>query len=926
MLKKDNCVSILTTDTTPLLIKCYTLQTASRLHDLPIPAVITLMLMDMNTIQTQLNVRTPGHEIAISNCPLGIKLPKTLQITDSPYSSDKSGGTLDLAACKASCAEYLFEGVLGTLAHILFSSFPYVTPAIIKSELSKLQQNSRSWGSFDKASHGKSRTGSKNHTDQPMPDLEGTAREKYGDRLATTINPTAGHSLADLGVREEGEVDSVTSKDENRTGPGRRGSAKGMSKVFTRETDGMRGDERIRAGKLARGISSFATSFSTSKPAVDLDGETTMSMETKVQIAECVIILFDTLMCENAMLFHTSSYSPTYIPSGDFNLLQCGRLLELCIGAHIMLSSQTQVFLVPERFDKVSEILKSLVSHMFELKLRYSILERGSECTKVLCRTALHTAVQAARRRTNNVSDECAAPQHIDEPWNVKEDKDIEIEKSFLGRGSHELFEIENGSPSFFRRSNKKPSAATNDLRMFTDELELAPNISYEKLQKSALFVVFKELLLSATVYLESGGPVLVDIDGNAVRDMGAKKDIDISLTHMSAFDLWLCGGSRYLSIALGMLAQTAHCGHSNGHKHVQRPHTAHEHRHQESDGPVDVSSTMFHIFILLLRSSGKHDLERIKRSQNALHILGASTVVLRLLGRSYSMGKVAAITSPVPRLALKLGSFLASRNSATQNAMIDTYKISLHESLGQQAGSAAQMAASMKGIQRLIKLAKAHTDLVRSQGPSSLNVSTLKVLIQIFSYCGMLCSNHNSRARHFLRDQDYLTGLKGKHQGTDRGNYDIVRELALAVNSLLAAAASIMRYVNNAYFNEYVAPVIWAAIPSSGRRRYIAWHDSKVDYFCLAQLMHTAAAGFACLTELSQGPCVENQRGVLLAVTRCPSLLEFLGKTCCLVCRLSSCLVSLRLVSTLYLRVLCFPVCCVRIIEIVCKLLLTHS
>ena len=901
MLKKDNCVSVLTTDSTPLLIKCYTLQAAAHLHDLPIPAIITLMLMDMNAIQTQLNVRTPGHEIAISNCPLGIKLPKTLQITESPYSSDKSGGNLDLAACKASCAEYLFEGVLGTLAHILFSSFPYVTPALIKSELSKLQQNSRSWGSFDRVRNGKNRSGSKSRTDQSMPDLEGGTREKYGDRLSTTINPAGGHSLVELGIRDEAEIDSVTSKEEIRAGPGRRGSTKGRSSVFTRETDGTRGDERVKARKLVRGISSFATSFSTSKPAVDLDGEATMSMETKVQIAECVIILFDTLMCENALLFHTSSYSPTYIPSGDFNLPQCGRLLELCIGAHIMLSSQTQAFLVPERFDKVGEILKSLVSHMFELKLRYSILERGSECAKALCKTALHTAVQAARRRTSNVSDDCAAPQHNEEPWHVREDKDIEVERSCTGRGSKELFEIENGPKSFFGRSKKMPTAATNDIRMFTDELELAPNISYEKLQKSALFVVFKELLLSATVYLESGGPVLVDIDGNAVKDMGAKKVLDTALTHLSAFDLWLCGGSRYLSIALGMLAQTAHFGHSTGPKHVTRLHTAHEHRHQESDGPVDVSSTLFHIFILLLRSSGAHDLERVQRSQNALHILGASTVVLRLLGRSYSMGKVAAITSPVPRLALKLGSSLASRNSATQNAMIDTYKLSLHESLGQQAGSAAQMAASMKGIQRLLKLARSHTDLVRSQGPSFLNVSTLKILIQIFSYCGMLCSGHNSRARHFLRDQDYLVGLKGKHSGADRGNYDIVRELALAVNSLLAAAASIMRYVSNPYFNEYVAPVIWAAIPSSGRRRFIAWHDSKVDYFCLAQLMHTAATGFACLTELSQGPCVENQRGVLLAVTRCPSLLEFLGETCLNMTHLSSSLSTLDIICFLY-------------------------
>jgi hypothetical protein len=142
-----------------------------------------------------------------------------------------------------------------------------------------------------------------------------------------------------------------------------------------------------------------------------------------------------------------------------------------------------------------------------------------------------------------------------------------------------------------------------------------------------------------------------------------------------------------------------------------------------------------------------------------------------------------------------------------------------------------------------------------------------------------MLCSGHNARARHFLREQDWdsSVGNGGGIGSGNKRNYDVVKETAAAVNSLLAAACSMMKYVKNNYFNSSLAPLIWPSL-SNGKRRFIAWHDTTSNYFVLAQLIHTAAAGFVSLTEMCQGPCVQNQKAVLIATNRCTALLEFLG------------------------------------------------
>eukprot|EP00596_Hydrurales_sp_CCMP1899_P005089 CAMPEP_0119051638 /NCGR_PEP_ID=MMETSP1177-20130426/73187_1 /TAXON_ID=2985 /ORGANISM="Ochromonas sp, Strain CCMP1899" /LENGTH=757 /DNA_ID=CAMNT_0007030911 /DNA_START=1652 /DNA_END=3923 /DNA_ORIENTATION=- len=472
--------------------------------------------------------------------------------------------------------------------------------------------------------------------------------------------------------------------------------------------------------------------------------------------------------------------------------------------------------------------------------------------------------------------------------------EDIPMEK-------HSYEALENASKRYKIDMKQKTKNSKNDIGMFTDAFDLHPPVPRVILKKSALFLVFSDLLMSSTTYLESGGPILVDIDKNGSRDMGSLESKDnAALTPLSAFNFWRNGGARYIIVCFGYLTALSYSDPLTG-----------------SVSKVDnsVSCMLFHIFTMLLdtnietiRKSTKKikkrtalvavELERLQRNQNTLHILGASAVVFRLLGCSSKLGKTRTLSSSIAPLALKFGSVLSTRNAIIQGAMIDIYHEAIRSS--NNKSSSEEVSLSMASIQRILKICRSHIDVVRAKGPEELSPLCLPIMIQVFGFCSMLCSGHNSRARHFLRDQDW-DSHGGEGDGDDfsghnsrarhflrdqdwdsmegnKRNYDVVKETAAAVNSLLAAACSLMKYVKNNYFNSSLAPLIWPSLSNVGKRRYIAWHDTDVNYFVLAQLIHTAAAGFVSLTEMAQGPCVENQKAVLIATNRCPALLEFLG------------------------------------------------
>ena len=999
----------LSAENTPILVKCLILQIAVRLHDLSVLPLINIMLVDMNAIQTELTAQlhtrahtqtqSQSNNDTASNGSHGIKIPKT----ESPVNSQKIEGNLDLAFCKKSCAEYLFEGILGTLSYLLSFSFPTITKDVVENELKELRNSSKVYKNYQNIKMSKNNHNFGKNEFQYRNSLSDEAGREHDRNVVLNSNSEINEvvprwdeklnrkSNPNFSPKKSDKKKSVKNQFNENNGNGN--GENGSDQIYRNR------DREIMMTMNGDGVTQRTSSNTTYKNNVVDRGASrhVLSMEGRVQFAECVIILFDTLMTENGFLFHTPTFSsssssfsssssassssslfhPHQHRSGQFNTKQCEKLLHLCISVNIILNgnglvngnSKEKNFLLPERAASVTEILKSIVNHVFDLHLKYLILQQNTECSRIICKTALSTTVHlvlkysdfSEKAEIGKTSSRILVERNIELEVGDENERDDAIKNGEIGFSLANENDNENNNNntdclSYFKNDLK---TSKNDLRLFTNELEMSLPLSEKDLRKSALYQVFQEFLLSATNYLESGGPILTDIDGNSVIDTGAKHTTNNSLSKLSAFELWLNGGARYITTALGLLTQSSFSSSStscststspassssstspssftsnltssfssssssllssssssnfrnnnNTNNETQNYGFQSSQNTNTNNNNNDVTASLFHIFIALLnndvenirrktknvqRRTAKVEVEllRVQRNQNALHILGASGVCLRLIGISHGLNRITAMSSCIPPLALKLGSSLVSRNNATQNSIMDTYKKSQQEIIGGEktgAGASAQISIVINGIQKLLKTARSHIDAVRIQGPRSLNSSSLKVLIQIFSFCGMLCSGHNSRARHFLREQDYNVdggvggggggiGGGGKNKENKGVNYDIVKEIALAVNSLLSAASSIMKYVNNNHFKEFLAPLEWEANISTGRRRYIAWHDKKIDFYVLSQLIHTASVGFSCLTDLSQGPCVENQRSVLLGVTKCQSLLEFLGE-----------------------------------------------
>ena len=1036
-LKQETCVTLLSEENTPLLIKSAILQISVCLYDMPVPAIMNTMLLDMNNIQTQLSVRTHNNSNVISRIPLGVKIPKGLQNSESPLSSMKINGSTELSFCRSSCAEHLFEGILGTLTRILRSMFPCITDASIAGEFIRIKKSSKSWQLLEKEKMNKNRINKQNNKNNNSSNNSGNDNNNddnddddynnddndndnesdiseykhdddddnnnlsYGGRLdkralSVTMSGKSSRSRkssysadgeSGVGGTMGGSLRNNSSQISEKSGSKKR-IKNSKNKRNKNDNDENKNDinEIQGADNKISGKVSFNRKDKNDKkkssvnkkskipilPETEADHKddnmNSMSMENRIQLVESVIILFDTLMTENGNLFHCNSYSSIYSLPGNFNSYQCGKLLNLCISANLMMKIPKNKFLMPERAEKVGEILKLLIQHLYELKLRYLLLEDDMNCISILCKSVLKISISNVMSNRLTTVDNLEKNEIIDHHLHNNNDNNnnnnnnnnnkissfrnhydnngnYNNKNNFNIKTKNEIKE-ENIIRIFMNSLGNKKNVLSpnNDVECFTNNLDLRPFMSYEKLQKTALYTVFKEYLISTIEYLENGGPLLMDVDGNAIRDMSVSKiNGNATLLKLSAFQLWLNGGARYLSTALGIIAthsfdhSTDSNSNNNNNNHDSKnskndkSNNNHDNNNNNNDNNIDnnhnngnknnsirndVANTIFHIFILLLkndveniRNNTKHiksrsikvriELERVQRSQNALHMLGASSVVQRLIGYSYRLSKSESLSSSIVPLALKLGAALTLRNKATQNSFINDYKFSLLPSIGPKDNSNVQISLSVTAMQRILKIMRSHIDTVRTHGSRSLSSSCLKISLQLFNFCGSMCSDHNGNARHFFRDQHYSQdyrndddrngneiennyrskkGNGGNGGGVRRVNCDIVKELASLVNSLLLSASTMMRYINNSYFNEYVAPNIWNPLPNSGKRRFIAWHDQNIDYYSLSQLIYTASMGFVSLTELSQGPCVENQKSVLGALNKCPALLEFLG------------------------------------------------
>ena len=107
---------------------------------------------------------------------------------------------------------------------------------------------------------------------------------------------------------------------------------------------------------------------------------------------------------------------------------------------------------------------------------------------------------------------------------------------------------------------------------------------------------------------------------------------------------------------------------------------------------------------------------------------------------------------------------------------------------------------------------------------------------------CGRLCSGHNEQSRNFLREQDRSVR-----------SVDIVQDIATAQVCLMELLTSHFKYITYDAFTEKLAPNIWPALTLS-KRRFIAWHDKRVDYCGMCKLMLAVNIGFEVL-KVSSSP-----------------------------------------------------------------------
>ena len=710
-LKQEACVSLLSEENTPLLIKSAILQISVCLYDMPLPAIINTMLLDMNNIQTQLSVRTHNNSNVISRIPLGVKIPKGLQSSESPFNSLKINGSTELSFCKNSCAEHLFEGILGTLTRILRSSFSCITNASIANEFIKIQKSSKSWQHLDKEKTNKNKLNKQNNKNNGNNNYDNEMADNYNnndDYDNETDISDGGHdnnnnnnntnntlsygrldkralSMSMSGKSSLSKKSSYSAEGDSGVGGNLGGSNRINSSQISEKSGSKNKIKKSSNNKRNKNDNnknnnnddnnieiqgddkkiSFVNKKSTTATISDTDHKdeniNNISMESRIQLVECVIILFDTLMTENGNLFHCTSYSSIYSLPGNFNSYQCGKLLDLCIAANLMMKIPKNNFLMPERAEKVGEILKLLIQHLYELKLRYLLLEDDISCISILCKSALKISISNVMSNRLTAIDNLGKNEIIDHHLhNDNNNNNNNNNSSFRNNydsnsnyNNKNVVRIKNKNDikeENIRRifmdslgSKKNISTPNNDVDCFTNNLDLRPFISYEKLQKTALYTVFKGYLISTIEYLENGGPLLMDIDGNAIRDMSVSKiNGNAILGKLSAFQLWLNGGARYLSTALGIIAthsfdfsSDANSNNDSNNKNDRKHNKNDDHNNKSNSNDnnqnnvnknnnirQDIANTMFHIFILLL----KNDVENIRK--NTKHIQSRSRKV----------------------------------------------------------------------------------------------------------------------------------------------------------------------------------------------------------------------------------------------------------------------------------------------------------
>lgn len=397
------------------------------------------------------------------------------------------------------------------------------------------------------------------------------------------------------------------------------------------------------------------------------------------------------------------------------------------------------------------------------------------------------------------------------------------------------------------------PSVASespfSDLTVFFNkQLGFMPLLGIQEIRESSLYLTFRKNLHSTADFLCHGGDQLME------RTSGEFNETS-TLRKMTDFDKWLYGGGRYIKHVSSFLAAEAK--------------------------PDGIANTFLHIMCDLLYNNVDDiralkkplktrmamvstEVDRLRRLQNAFKSYGLCNLVLALVGRCNNLELNESFVLYLMPLGLKLGdSLMAAGNFDVKEELMETYKssITMHDS------HIKYFVTVLRNVLRgIVSVLDEYVIGVSVDPTSAFPTAQLKILVQIYRFCSNLCSGHFFKAKHFLRAQ---------HKAGEP--VDLVLDIAKSMNSLLQVFCNQIRYITFEPFYDRLAPCVWKSNPDV-KRRFIAWHDTSARYALQCEIMIALVDGFQALTEITQGPCVENQPSALHAISLCPDILEYVG------------------------------------------------
>jgi hypothetical protein len=376
--------------------------------------------------------------------------------------------------------------------------------------------------------------------------------------------------------------------------------------------------------------------------------------------------------------------------------------------------------------------------------------------------------------------------------------------------------------------------ASLSKKRDFYVKNDLNPDIPYEILRNSSFFQRLQTHLKSSVEFERFGGLALDYFTANSGSE----------LTNMRDFDIWLRGGGKYFASMSRFVRKNA----------------------QQSE----VSFILLHIFIMLLanqideiRSSNisvkkmieKVDVEtsRLRDVQNSLSSCGVVDMIATVLRASYGSKLNTTLIAELIPLALKTGSALmAAGNTHVQNQFI----------LSQRR---VNYLASFRYILR--KCSSKIIQQLKTNSKGDYPMHLFKLITEIYSFSGNLCSGHNRKGRDFFRLQ---TGVDV--------SVNVVIDLASSLNAVLSTLIDRMKYIEYDAFYEHLGTYVWRTM-SDAKRRMVAWHlADNSDFYFMSQLTLTVVAGFDALTQICQDQCIPNQELATSVLAYCPQLLEYTG------------------------------------------------